>query len=121
MKRGRVDALEEVRGGNPSLTVATADDHGRFQRQHAGWQDRKSTRLNSSHPSISYAVFCLKKKMTVVRSGSLFDGVSATLLTDPILVIDGPTIVPVDRRVEPPPGADIVDIAGATLLPSLCD
>src|SRR5690348_17946431 len=26
-------------------------------------QDRKSTRLNSSHPSISYAVFCLKKKI----------------------------------------------------------
>src|SRR5690348_18162048 len=24
--------------------------------------DRKSTRLNSSHPSISYAIFCLKKK-----------------------------------------------------------
>src|SRR6266581_6097892 len=28
------------------------------------WRDRKSTRLNSSHPSISYAVFCLKKKKT---------------------------------------------------------
>src|SRR6266581_3974354 len=27
-----------------------------------GTEDRKSTRLNSSHPSISYAVFCLKKK-----------------------------------------------------------
>src|SRR5690348_17706559 len=27
-----------------------------------GELDRKSTRLNSSHPSISYAVFCLKKK-----------------------------------------------------------
>src|SRR5438876_5750901 len=26
------------------------------------YRDRKSTRLNSSHPSISYAVFCLKKK-----------------------------------------------------------
>src|SRR5689334_25173455 len=26
------------------------------------WTDRKSTRLNSSHSSISYAVFCLKKK-----------------------------------------------------------
>src|SRR3712207_8007061 len=26
------------------------------------WQDRKSTRLNSSHANISYAVFCLKKK-----------------------------------------------------------
>src|SRR5438309_6912489 len=29
-----------------------------------GDQDRKSTRLNSSHSSISYAVFCLKKKTT---------------------------------------------------------
>src|SRR5690348_17784176 len=29
---------------------------------HAPREDRKSTRLNSSHPSISYAVFCLKKK-----------------------------------------------------------
>src|SRR5438876_6242884 len=28
--------------------------------------DRKSTRLNSSHPSISYAVFCLKKKKTTI-------------------------------------------------------
>src|SRR5688572_32040667 len=28
----------------------------------AGHQDRKSTRLNSSHSQISYAVFCLKKK-----------------------------------------------------------
>src|SRR5207245_5519971 len=30
-------------------------------------QDRKSTRLNSSHGSISYAVFCLKKKKTTKR------------------------------------------------------
>src|SRR3712207_9398318 len=29
-----------------------------------GSQDRKSTRLNSSHANISYAVFCLKKKTT---------------------------------------------------------
>src|SRR5437868_7346875 len=28
--------------------------------------DRKSTRLNSSHVSISYAVFCLKKKKTII-------------------------------------------------------
>src|SRR5690348_17887664 len=32
-------------------------------------RDRKSTRLNSSHPSSSYAVFCLKKKK-MVRRGS---------------------------------------------------
>src|SRR5699024_12727705 len=30
----------------------------------SGLEDRKSTRLNSSHVSISYAVFCLKKKIT---------------------------------------------------------
>src|SRR3712207_7916457 len=33
---------------------------GKLSRQPA--QDRKSTRLNSSHANISYAVFCLKKK-----------------------------------------------------------
>src|SRR5205085_4744154 len=31
-------------------------------RAHGGGLDRKSTRLNSSHSQISYAVFCLKKK-----------------------------------------------------------
>src|SRR4051812_42970986 len=34
----------------------------------AARQDRKSTRLNSSHMSISYAVFCLKKKKQVTKS-----------------------------------------------------
>src|SRR5690348_17526120 len=38
-------------------------------------QDRKSTRLNSSHPSISYAVFGLKKKSTIgVYEGRYDDG-----------------------------------------------
>src|SRR2546430_6973304 len=32
------------------------------ERRHVERQDRKSTRLNSSHSQISYAVFCLKKK-----------------------------------------------------------
>src|SRR3712207_7745751 len=34
-------------------------------------EDRKSTRLNSSHANISYAVFCLKKKMTFPIFASL--------------------------------------------------
>src|SRR5437868_8051876 len=34
-------------------------------------RDRKSTRLNSSHVSISYAVFCLKKKNTIIEIVSL--------------------------------------------------
>src|SRR5438876_7037718 len=33
--------------------------------------DRKSTRLNSSHPSISYAVFCLKKKKEKRRTDDI--------------------------------------------------
>src|SRR3712207_7096006 len=36
-----------------------------LRTKHVGlphWRDRKSTRLNSSHANISYAVFCLKKK-----------------------------------------------------------
>src|SRR5437868_14845729 len=37
---------------------------GRVRRSLRRQQDRKSTRLNSSHVSISYAVFCLKKKKT---------------------------------------------------------
>src|SRR6266542_2701539 len=42
---------------------ARLDEHPRARRR-----DRKSTRLNSSHGSISYAVFCLKKKSRLVVS-----------------------------------------------------
>src|SRR5436190_10109133 len=47
----------------PPVPVAHAD--GLFQEPESGegiHEDRKSTRLNSSHTVISYAVFCLKKK-----------------------------------------------------------
>src|SRR3712207_8464061 len=47
--------LGEDRGVVGELGVLVARDHG----------DRKSTRLNSSHANISYAVFCLKKKKQV--------------------------------------------------------
>src|SRR3712207_7938124 len=50
-----------------ALVDAHAGDRDRVQRTvglavAAGVEDRKSTRLNSSHANISYAVFCLKKK-----------------------------------------------------------
>src|SRR5690348_17993323 len=54
----------------PILLPADGDAYLRVQRVADGSGghhldlDRKSTRLNSSHPSISYAVFCLKKKKT---------------------------------------------------------
>src|SRR5690348_17419745 len=50
-------------------TLAAALDvdpeHFREYRLRVITEDRKSTRLNSSHPSISYAVFCLKKKIEI--------------------------------------------------------
>src|SRR5699024_11608414 len=49
--------------GSPVMmrrTIHTADSMYVF---HINKVDRKSTRLNSSHVSISYAVFCLKKKI----------------------------------------------------------
>src|SRR3989440_6875750 len=69
------DASKPVRVRGKLLSVATSassytvnvrpfndamdDDHGQMV---VGTTDRKSTRLNSSHDQISYAVFCLKKK-----------------------------------------------------------
>src|SRR5258708_27205667 len=41
-------------------------DGEELQRARPGQVDRKSTRLNSSHQIISYAVFCLKKKKNLV-------------------------------------------------------
>src|SRR5688572_31699876 len=42
----------------------TAEMTGVVRCDELGGEDRKSTRLNSSHSQISYAVFCLKKKKT---------------------------------------------------------
>src|SRR5438876_8529219 len=46
-------------------------------------RDRKSTRLNSSHPSISYAVFCLKKKKHI--STTAYQTISRTHLSCPVV------------------------------------
>src|SRR3712207_8229682 len=44
----------------------TEAKHKRKITQLASTKDRKSTRLNSSHANISYAVFCLKKKTRIM-------------------------------------------------------
>src|SRR3712207_8935242 len=78
--RGGLDAFPDVaarllvvavpgglRGREPDVDVGLghADDpRDPPQRLGAPEVDRKSTRLNSSHANISYAVFCLKKKIT---------------------------------------------------------
>src|SRR3712207_8767200 len=49
---------------------STGQQHRRrpARRPHRPARDRKSTRLNSSHANISYAVFCLKKKKRIQNS-----------------------------------------------------
>src|SRR3712207_7914822 len=60
--------------GVPAAQVAAVEpDHegsGRPRRGPRRGLDRKSTRLNSSHANISYAVFCLKKKTAAIASNT---------------------------------------------------
>src|SRR2546421_4297631 len=62
VRTGRVASQEQLRellkGEGFAVTQATLSRDIR---------DRKSTRLNSSHDQISYAVFCLKKKKQTIR------------------------------------------------------
>src|SRR5438067_7498741 len=60
VRRSKVGPLAQVR--------LAEDDHAGKTNQ-----DRKSTRLNSSHVSISYAVFCLKKKNDILDVRPLVD------------------------------------------------
>src|SRR3712207_7750450 len=61
---GDREADQRADGGQPRVgpdeagVLRAEDEH----EQGRGRRDRKSTRLNSSHANISYAVFCLKKK-----------------------------------------------------------
>src|SRR2546422_6699812 len=50
---------------NPAASITIAPNPATV----AATEDRKSTRLNSSHGYISYAVFCLKKKKTNISNG----------------------------------------------------
>src|SRR5690625_7044671 len=78
-RRKGTQAVLEVRGKtrlSPRLLRVTlgGEQYSELRRNHhtdayvklliASEEDRKSTRLNSSHVAISYAVFCLKKKKT---------------------------------------------------------
>src|SRR5947209_16591942 len=57
---GYQDRLDAAAGRRQQLLLQPADR----QVEGEAVGDRKSTRLNSSHANISYAVFCLKKKTT---------------------------------------------------------
>src|SRR5256885_16296477 len=56
--------MQDIRARQPDFIFSTVvgDSTASLYRAYADAGDRKSTRLNSSHLVISYAVFCLKKK-----------------------------------------------------------
>src|SRR5688572_32126117 len=63
--RKRIDPRRACAVIRPLIDRAKRNERKREQQNHSrdrGDLDRKSTRLNSSHSQISYAVFCLKKK-----------------------------------------------------------
>lgn len=64
-----------------------------------------------------------RRRLTVLRAARLFDGISSTLIEDPVVVIDGSVIVAVEpaARYAITEPADVVDLPGATLLPGLID
>src|SRR5438874_6156930 len=62
LRRRRKPLRSQPLGSRLLSTPAELHPGGREARHRGGDGDRKSTRLNSSHVEISYAVFCLKKK-----------------------------------------------------------
>src|SRR3712207_8820004 len=72
--RSRPQRAEEIAPDAPCLPpshrrrLSSAVPPQRPSRDRAPRGDRKSTRLNSSHAHISYAVFCLKKNLTTLIS-----------------------------------------------------
>src|SRR5256885_2548193 len=83
-------------------------------RKRAGWgnRDRKSTRLNSSHLVISYAVFCLKKKKKQRNKTVLHIDYESAELNDHISTRDPHSLTIVNRQAprhtqkKHPPGWD---------------
>src|SRR5688572_31884801 len=61
--RRHADSMARPPGARPSSSSpAPSSERPVLARKTSSSEDRKSTRLNSSHSQISYAVFCLKKK-----------------------------------------------------------
>src|SRR5207249_11450105 len=74
----RIQSGDEIQVGDALLRVTI--------EQASSVPDRKSTRLNSSHVSISYAVFCLKKKKKKTISKSI-KNTNINSLSDNIITI----------------------------------
>src|SRR5438874_8196051 len=68
-----VCAAPPLAGGPSPLADVASQPVGAASEPDQPARDRKSTRLNSSHVEISYAVFCLKKKKTKIADVNITD------------------------------------------------
>src|SRR2546427_8886790 len=75
---GGSDIASRTRRGRGAVGGASAQRGDRAPIEGRGQRDRKSTRLNSSHSQISYAVFCLKKKKKLKRERAIRHASAAT-------------------------------------------
>jgi imidazolonepropionase-like amidohydrolase len=60
-------------------------------------------------------------KVTVLKAARLFDGRSESLLRDGVVIVEGGRITAAGARLPIPPGATVVDLGDATLLPGFID
>src|SRR3712207_7285670 len=66
-----VTSAQVIDGEDRVIELLVRENMDQVVKIAANHQDRKSTRLNSSHANISYAVFCLKKKKTAAHRSQL--------------------------------------------------
>ena len=59
--------------------------------------------------------------LVAVRSGRMFDAIAGTMLNNQIILIRGDRIADVGPAVQIPPGARVIDLGGATVLPGMID
>src|SRR2546430_6147512 len=81
-RRGDADLPRSRLAGCREGAIATDPRRARGGDRARGREDRKSTRLNSSHSQISYAVFCLKKKNLTRKLHPLDPKTSSTATKD---------------------------------------
>src|SRR6478672_11229066 len=111
--------------GDSSMYVVPSTVTWRSSMHSSSAEDRKSTRLYSSHDQISSAVFCLKKKRNVPRSPQFLtqpeserDGLSVAASPRPPLLAAGPCARGDRMRKRPISALILEQRTGSTLAPS---
>jgi len=102
-------ALQKVIG--VSLAIGFAGGSGTL-----AWSQGEGAREHVPSPFLAPPA-----QVVAVRAGRLYDGKSGTMLTNQVVLIRGDRIADVGPAVAIPPGARVLDLGGATVLPGMID